>query len=184
MTIIVGLKTSDGVILGCDSQGSAEYNKTFRKDSKIFEVHGIGYGFTSSYRMGQILKYHTTEILDNMRENDLYGYIVTKLVPMYRRILTENGFKSNTNGVDSGGSFLLAIDGRLFAVLEDFQVEERLEEYNAIGCGDSYALGALYTQSSNLKPKARVIDAIKASKYFSCGCGGDIQTLFLKKGNI
>ena len=76
MTMIVAVKHQGEVYLGCDSLGSSGTDGRFRKDPKIFMAHGIGYGFTSSYRMGQILKHHTVEILDNVRESDTYAYVV------------------------------------------------------------------------------------------------------------
>jgi 20S proteasome alpha/beta subunit len=63
MTIIVGYKTDTGVWLAADSAGSAGWNRSYRVDKKIFIAHGIGYGYTSSYRMGQILQYHSEEVI-------------------------------------------------------------------------------------------------------------------------
>ena len=177
MTVIVGLRADDGVYLGCDSQGSAGWNKTHRKDPKIFIAHGIGYGFTSSYRMGQIIRYHSTEVLSNLRESDLYGYVVTGLVPMYRQILGDHGYKATVNGEESGGTFLIAIDGRLFKIEGDFQVAESHECYDSVGCGASFALGSLYTQDKKKSPKNIIKEAIESAMNFSNGCGGNILTL-------
>lgn len=179
MTVIVGLKTKAGVYLGCDSQGSAGWDKTDRKDQKIFTAHGIGYGFTSSYRMGQILRYHSTEVLSTVREKDVFGYVVTHLVPMWRNILGEHGYKTNIHGQDEGGIFLIAIDGHLFKIDSDFQVSEGDLDYAATGCGEGYALGALYGQASDLAPVDRIQVAIESAKAFSNGCGGQVHTLMV-----
>ena len=50
----------------------------------------------------------------------------------------------------------------------DFQIEESINDFSAIGCGESYALGSLYS-SSNLTPQKRVKKALEAASYFSGG---------------
>ncbi len=179
MTIVVGLKHNGGVTLACDTQAVAGYNAVQRLDSKIFEAHGIGYGFTTSYRMGQILKYHSLQVLSDLRETDLYGYIVLYLVPMWRSALKEGGFTRNIgSGEEAGGSFLVAIDGRLFNIEDDFQVSERLDQYSVVGCGGEYALGALrILTSAENTPEDVVNKAVESAIYFSIGCGGRIDTL-------
>lgn len=182
MTIVVGLKHEDGVILGADSQGSSGWHSRFRLDEKVFTAHGIGYGFTSSYRMGQILRYHTYEVLNNLRESDPFGYVVSCLVPMYRSVLKEHGYVQTENGKDSGGTFLLAFDGNLFGIQGDFQVEEVCEGYDAVGCGFAYALGSLKTtEEYDIPPEDRVRQAIETSCYFSNGCGGETSIILLDK---
>lgn len=176
MTVIVGLKHKGSVYLGCDSQGSGGWDKRNREDSKIFIAHGIGYGFTSSYRMGQIIKFHSEEALHKCRETDVYGYVVKCLVPMYRDILGKHGYKQTVNGEESGGTFLVAIDGCLFCVHDDFQVGEVTEEYDSVGCGAYYALGSLYSYE-NANPEKRIIKAIDTADNFSNGCGGETKII-------
>ena len=176
MTVIVGLKHKGSVYLGCDSQGSSGWNKRNREDSKIFTAHGIGYGFTSSYRMGQIIKYHAEEALHKGRETDVYGYVVKCLVPMYRDILGKHGYKQTIHGEESGGTFLIAIDGHLFCIHGDFQVAEVVDDYDSVGCGESYALGSLFSYT-NTDPEKRINKAIDAAKHFSNGCGGETKII-------
>ena len=177
MTVIVGLKHKGIVYLGCDSQGSGGWGKRNRQDSKIFFAHGIGYGLTSSYRMGQIIKFHSEEVHNPIsRKADVYGYVVRSLVPMYRRILGEHGYKQTVNGEETGGKFLIAIDGRLFCIESDFQVGEVVEEYDSVGCGAQYALGSLFSYS-NVDPVKRINKAIDAANAFSNGCGGETKII-------
>lgn len=178
MTIIVGVKTPDGkVLLGADSQGSAGYNSIDRADPKVFITHGIGYGFTSSYRMGQVLRYHSEDVVSELRNTDVYGYVVTCLVPMWRRILKEHGYTAVNNNEETGGVFLVAIDGELFKVEEDFQVGESKKPYAAAGCGTNYALGNLFAHDMCEMSEDTVRMAITAAKEFSNGCGGDINII-------
>jgi hypothetical protein len=58
----------------------------------------------------------------------------------------------------------------LFRVENDYQVGEMLAEYDACGCGESYAKGALYaTAASDLDPDSRVALALNAAMQMSAG---------------
>lgn len=175
MTIIVGYKAANHVILGADSQGSSGWNKTLRKDPKVFVTHGIGYAFTSSYRMGQILRFHSEE-KDLSQVVDPYSFVVSELVPMWRKILKENGYTKIDNNQEQSGVFLVALKNKLFKIESDFQVGESEALYEADGCGFAYALGALYTlENSNISIEDKVTKAIEAAINFSNGCGGRID---------
>lgn len=181
MTVIVGYKhkgvggKKDIVYIGGDSLGASGYDITERVDEKVFVVHGIAYGFTSSYRMGQILRYHSEEIVSELRYVDLFAYIVTELIPMWKRIMKDHGYMTISNNNEKGGEFLVGIDGRLFKISSDFQVGESLDRYSATGCGRSYALGYLYSTSIKDNPVIVVNRAVKAAIKFSGGCGGNIK---------
>lgn len=177
MTVIVGLEYDEGVLIAADTQGSNGHIGLERDDTKTFTAHGISYGFTSSYRMGQILKYHTEEVLSPLRETDLFGYVVSCLVPMYRRVLGEHGFKKNNSGEETGGTFLIGIDGKLFSIEDDFQVEHTVSGYNAVGCGYQLALGSMHSTENLMSPHDRVTFAVQAAIKFSTGCGGSITVL-------
>jgi len=57
MTCIVGLVENGKVYIGGDSAGVAGLDITTRKDEKVFQKENMIFGFTSSFRMGQILRY-------------------------------------------------------------------------------------------------------------------------------
>ena len=61
MTIIVGLVTKAGVLMGADSAGVCGYELTIRKDKKIYQVDDFLFGYTTSFRMGQLLGYSFTD---------------------------------------------------------------------------------------------------------------------------
>ena len=173
MTIIVAVKHPNGVTLGADKLGVRNLDKINRKDPKVFVAHGIKYGFTSSFRMGQILRYHNEDV-GPVISPDPMRYIVTKLVPMWRSILKEHGYVRFNNGEESGGVFIIALEGRIFTIESDFQVAEAQDDFAAVGCGESFALGAL-KNNGHLDTKERVKQAIETACYFSAGCGGGID---------
>lgn len=57
MTCIVGVTHKGRVYMGGDSAGVSGLDLTVRKDQKVFRNGEFAIGFTSSFRMGQILQY-------------------------------------------------------------------------------------------------------------------------------
>ena len=57
MTCIVGLEHKGKVYIGGDSAGVAGYSLSVRADQKVFINGNFIFGFTSSFRMGQILRF-------------------------------------------------------------------------------------------------------------------------------
>jgi ATP-dependent protease HslVU (ClpYQ) peptidase subunit len=160
----------DGVYLGGDSAGVAGMSLTVRADQKVFENGPMLFGFTSSFRMGQLLRYKLSPPR-RYPEIDLFEYMATDFVDAVRKTLKNGGYARTDNGEDSGGTFLVAREGRLFKVQRDFQVSESMHGFDAIGCGEDYALGALHA-NERLAPDERVRSALEAASRFSAGvCG-------------
>lgn len=148
MTCIVGVRTENGVVLAGDSVGSDRRINTHRSDTKTFNLGPqVALGFTSSYRMGQILRWHVDidPLVDAMRRyTDMWDWVGKLFIPAARSAMKDHGFATVSNGNESGGTFLLAVRDRLFLVDADFQVGEPSNGYDACGSGDSVALGALH----------------------------------------
>ncbi len=181
MTCIVGVKHKGEVYIGGDSNGScvSQHTKIHRKDKKVFIRHGIAYGFTSSYKMGQILQYHMPEIIsEKLIKRDVFEFVVTELVPKYRNILKLKGYSKINNNVEVGGTFLIGLKGRLFSIEDDFQVAESLDNYTAIGSGDQLALSSMETIQRlmpKMKPECKIERAIKTAAKFNITVGGNIH---------
>ena len=79
MTCIVGLVMPDGIYVGGDSAGVGGYSLTVRADEKVFINSGFIFGFTSSFRMGQILRFGFAPPKLHA-DIDLYEYMVTTFV--------------------------------------------------------------------------------------------------------
>jgi ATP-dependent protease HslVU (ClpYQ) peptidase subunit len=178
VTIVVAYKDhkNNKVWLGSDSQGTAGTDRCFRLDEKVFISNGIGYGFTDSFRMGQILRYHSEPVQcpGDLMQEDPHAYTVQYLVPMWRKILKEHGYTSVINNEETAGTFVVTFGGNLFTIECDFQVGENADDYSAIGCGYSYAYGSLYTTAkSKMSIQKKMETAIEAACYWSSGCGGE-----------
>jgi ATP-dependent protease HslVU (ClpYQ) peptidase subunit len=175
MTCIVGIRRNNHVWIGGDSAGLAGWDKTPRLDPKVFLKGEFIIGYTTSFRMGQILRFQL--VLPPIPvEMDLFEYMCTLFVDAVRKCLKDGGFAKKEHEVEEGGVFLVGARGRLFQIQSDFQVQESLRPYESVGCGQSYALGSLY--SSRLKdPKALIIQALEAATEFSGGVGPPFQVI-------
>jgi ATP-dependent protease HslVU (ClpYQ) peptidase subunit len=162
MTCIVGLRDGGRVILGGDSAGTAGHQSQVRGDRKVFANGPYVMGFTSSFRMGQLLQFALTPPEPPRR--GLLGFMVTDFVDAVRDCLKAGGYAERDNEVESAGTFLVGVRGHLFTIEDDYQVGIPDSGYAAVGSGDDLALGALYvTSSSDLTPEQRVHAALMAS---------------------
>jgi hypothetical protein len=171
VTCIVGLAEGGKVYIGADSAGvDGGLSLGIRADRKVFRNGDFIMGFTSSFRMGQLLAVKLTPPRWHP-EDDPWRYMVGDFIDAVRTCLTAGGYSSKNNNVETGGSFLVGFQKRLFHVESDFQVGERIDCFDATGCGESYALGSL-SETKNEKPKSRVLRALAAAERFSAGVKG------------
>lgn len=170
MTCVAGLIDNGKIYLGADSAGvDAWYNLNIRADSKVFINKDFAMGYTSSFRMGQLLRYKFNP--PDMKESqDMFAYMVTDFIEEVRSCFKAGGYARIESNEDIGGVFLVGYKGRLFEISEDFQVVETLRPYNAIGCGGSYAMGSLFmTEGMGMDPMQRLRKALEAAQTFSAG---------------
>jgi ATP-dependent protease HslVU (ClpYQ) peptidase subunit len=171
MTCIVGLIEEGKVYMGGDSAGVGNLRLAVRKDLKVFKLNEFIIGYTSSFRMGQLLRFKFIPPLFREDEKDLYEYMCTDFIDGVRRTFKTGGYAKKANEIESGGTFLVGIKGRLFEIEDDYQVAERITPYVAIGCGMDLALGCLYGLKNipALSPYIKVETALLAAQEFSAG---------------
>ncbi|MGZ4663611.1 MAG: hypothetical protein ACXV5Q_00795 [Frankiaceae bacterium] len=169
MTCIVGIESAEGVLIGGDSAGVGGWSLTLRADDKVFTRGAYAFGFTSSYRMGQLLRY--TGTLSEPDHWDVDRFMVATFVPEVRTILRDGGWIASKEGRDVGGMFLVGIVGRLYAIDSDFQIARSNDGYNSVGCGSDLALGAM--RATRGKPdRERLEIALEAAAHHSAGVAG------------
>ena len=170
MTCVVGLIEKDRIWMGADSAGVAGYDLTIRKDPKIFKVQNMLIGFTTSFRMGQLLGLSFKPPKHNPKI-DTYKYMVTDFIDEVRRCLISGGYIEIKDHKETGGIFLVAYHGRLFKIDSDFQVGEEVKNFATCGCGEDFATGALYA-TVGMKPKTRILNALQIAEMGSAGVRG------------
>lgn len=169
MTCIVGRTDGRQVWIGGDSAGVSGWDLVVRADEKVFKSGPFVMGFTSSFRMGQLLRY-SLEVPEPSTDN-LHRFMCTAFVDAIRECLKKGGYARKENEVEEGGTFLVGVWGRLFRIESDYQVAETGCGYDAVGCGASYALGALHALCStpNPDPETTVLAALAASEQHNAG---------------
>jgi hypothetical protein len=149
MTCIVGIAEGGRVYLGGDSAGVAGYQITVRADAKVFSVGPYIMGFTTSFRMGQLL-HHTFK--PPKPKGNLDRFMVAEFIPAVMDCLDDGGWLNTENGRRDGGTFLVGLGGRLFVIYDDFQVGDSTDGYDAVGCGADIAFGSLHTSKGRSTP--------------------------------
>ena len=168
MTCIAAVVADGRVWMGGDSAGVGGYDLVVRADRKVFRNGPYVMGFTTSFRMGQLLQFGFEPPAPPESPRDLLRFMATAFVDAVRERLKAGGWASKSNEQESGGVFLVGVRGRLFEIGSDYQVGESLHGYAAVGCGDQIAHGALFTTEGRL-PVDRVLMALTAAERFSAG---------------
>jgi hypothetical protein len=168
MTCIVGLVDRGYVYMGGDSAGVSGWDLVERADRKVFRNGEFIMGFTSSFRMGQLLAFGFDPPKPTIGK-DLFGYMVTDFVDAARQRLKDGGFATKKDEAEVGGNFLVGVGGRLFNIGSDYQVGESAHGYDACGCGAQIALGSLRSTRRWRDAKARIAEALDAGETFSAG---------------
>ena len=181
MTCIIGLVSDGKVYMGGDSAGASGWLVRAVRSPKVFEVGPFIIGYTTSFRMGEILQYHLSVQPQN-GESD-HEYMVCQFVEAVRATLKEHGFAKVENNVEEGGTFLVGYHGHLYSVDGDFQMTEHTDGYDACGCGQGFALGAMMALEG-LSPKKRIRRALKIAAHFSGGVAGPFVVVKQGQGKV
>ncbi len=183
MTCIVAITDGRIVIIGGDSAGVGGHELRLRADLKVFRVGCYAIGFTTSFRMGQILRYGTDlpEPPAEISPAELERFLVTELVPTVRQSFASHGFARTArfaspgeagvseDGQDVGGLFLLGVAGQIFEIRKDYQLARPAAPYSAVGRGAPVALGALHALETvpDLSLRERLVRALEAAEAYS-----------------
>lgn len=143
MTCIVGVASRGQVVIGGDSAGVQGSELSIRRDPKVFRKGPMVFGFTTSFRMGQLLQHAFTPPPLPKRGANLHRYLVADFVDALRVELKAKGWAQTKESQEIGGTFLIGVRGRLFRVCDDYQVAEAFDRCDAVGSGGDFALGAL-----------------------------------------
>ena len=170
MTCIVGIEFDGKVFMGGDSAGVAGWAMAIQAGPKVFHKGDFLIGFTSSFRMGQLLQYHLAVREQGKKETNR-AYMILAFAEAVRELMKGHGYAKIENNKEEGGLFLVGYRGELYKVQYDWAVLRRVDGFNAVGCGEDYALGALRVLDRT-KPKEALEAALDAAAHFSAGVSG------------
>jgi len=167
MTCIVGIAQSGNVYIGGDSAAVGEgHSLVVRADRKVFRNGNFVMGFTSSFRMGQLLAFGFSPPAPR-NGMDTMEYMVTDFIDAARVRMKVGGYARTKDSADEGGTFLVGYKGRLFHIACDFQVGESTHGFDACGAGDQLALGSLRSTREWTNPRERIMEALSTAQAFS-----------------
>lgn len=183
MTCIVAITDGQNLVFGADSIGEGPKPKQqIRKDPKIFTVGHFLIGFTTSFRMGQVLMHAELPTPPMTRDADkAHRFMVRELVPAARGLMEAGGFARSISVTQPegyqetrhamGGTFVVGFDGHLFEVQADYSVAMLETPYTAIGAAQLPALGALSaTVDLDLPLEERASLALQAAERHTTSC--------------
>jgi len=165
MSCVVGLVENDRIILGADGFATTEEGE--RRPiitRKIIRNKDYLIGYTGSVRTGQILGSHDFDIPEDIDD----------VSEALRQHLYERGcVATNELGIHMQAcNFLLAYKKTLYEILMDFQLNEVMGDFTAIGSGAPYAIGAMHILNRiKLKGVDKVEQALKAASYYHTTVG-------------
>lgn len=162
MTCIVGIVEEEKAYIGADSCAWDGLVRRASQLEKVFRNGRFVIGYTSSFRMGQLLQYRLQVQAQN-GEGDL-EYMVCQFAEAVRSCLKDYGYARVDSNEESGGAFLVAYKGKLYQVASDFQVNFYRDGLAVVGSGTAFAYGALFALR-HLKPRARIERALEAAAY-------------------
>lgn len=150
MTTIVGVCKNGNVTMGADSQVTID---STRVNSLIMEkiTKNNGYLIAGSGDAGpcDILQHIFIPPIPTANERkNLYKFMITKFVPAMRECLEENDYKTDPSDKDSGFSMLIAFDGEIFDISDDYSVLVSEDGIYGVGNGSKWAMGALHAGAS------------------------------------
>jgi hypothetical protein len=121
--------------------------------------------------MGQLLMSDERfNVKEQKEEESNYTYMVSAFIPAVQKLFKKGGFLTVKDGVLTGGFFLVGYKSNLYCIENDFQVAEHVDDFNACGCGENYAVGSLYsTAKTSMTSAERVYEALEVAEYFSAG---------------
>lgn len=171
MTAVAGLVHQGRVHLGADSAGMSGWALTVRADPKVFTNGPFVFGFTTSFRMGQLLHHAFTPPSPGPARR-LDRFMATEFIDAVRECLKAGGYATKSSEAEVGGNFLVGVGGHLFEIAADYQVGENADGIAAVGCGFELCLGALYATPQSAAPRRRLTTALEAAERFSGGVRG------------
>jgi len=182
LTCIVGLVHEGEIYMGADSAGvGGNYSISTHIDPKVFVRDHMIFGYTSSFRLGQLIQYSLTIPFDNRRLGDSpMKYMVADFIPALRHCLKDGGYATKINEEERMGVFLVGYKDQLYKIDCDYQVARYDTPYMATGCGEQIALGSLY-QTVHLAPHHRIQDALQAAAFHNAAVRPPFTILKLGK---
>jgi len=166
MTCVVGIRGSNNSIhMGADSCISDGDSSRILVDPKVFVRGQFAIGSAGSLRVLQLVHYCMTIPPIKIRSPE--KYLITSFINSMRKCLKRSGAsREEHKEEEQDNSFIIGFKGRLFTIDAVYSVCEIADYFTAIGSGEDYALGSLFTTIGE-PVKTRIKKALDAASHFS-----------------
>jgi ATP-dependent protease HslVU (ClpYQ) peptidase subunit len=165
MTCIIGLVQDGVVYMGADSASSNAYTIRTSRLRKVFKKDGLLFGYTGSFRMGQIIQHHIIFGPQTETESD-EGYLVTTVAAGIRQVSKDHGTAKSLDNLDKSlGQVLIGFKGNLYTLDIDYQVNYNSDPFDAIGSGEDISIGAMAALAIK-NPVKRIEKALEITAEF------------------
>lgn len=147
MTTIVAVQSDDGVLFGADSQVTAANGRKYSATRmvKISERNGYIIAGSGECAPCDIAQHIWSPPIPTAKDKrDLYHFMIAKVIPSLKQCFKDNDYKVNQDDDETAFSFLIALDGELFEIADDFSISLDDSGFYGVGSGSSYAIGALH----------------------------------------
>lgn len=174
MSLVVAIKTNEGIVMGCDTQvsyGGNKYSMSDNTSCKIWDIINCPHGLMGSVGMlrdSQIISAHA--IIDPnrvMNDNIDFDYVVCDLysticdiLASYHRISLEPTYDKDGIFIPPvlNNEFIFAYKDKAYQISQEGCVRT-IDDYLVIGSGADVATGVL-DNNYNKAPEERIIEAI------------------------
>lgn len=185
MTTIAAIQGDGWVVMGADTQSTFnEYRKVYMRDDKVIENNGIliagcgiGRGMNLLQRGWKAPKPRTS-----LTPEQLDAWMINTFVPKMRQLFIDGGYDMKDDGdyAQFENVFLVAVQGHVYIVDEDYSIDRDARNYITSGSGGDFAQGALYFAGPRIFSdiefaKKAMEKAIDASKEFDSNSGGETR---------
>lgn len=143
MTCIVGLECSDGAVIAGDFCGSNGFTYQTVVPPKVFEHSQMKFGYTSTFRFGQIIEH----VLDDntlyppTEPEQTYRWLVKTFVPKIRAVFKDEEYKLN-----DGCNAVLVVNGQVWELQNDLSVLRNEAGLCVVGSGTYHTEASILTQ--------------------------------------
>lgn len=188
MTTLVGVQGDGWCVLGSESRASLESGRLIDAASpKIVENNGILIAGAGGGR-GSNLVHHGWKPARPRANQDTDEWMTMSFIPQMRHMFVDAGYDMKEEGefASHDSEFLVAVNGIIYSVFEDYSWEREERKFYIAGSGGDYALGALealnFSRCTDPKAAEKVVKkAIEIAKKFDVYSGGVVRTFIQKK---
>ena len=163
MTCIAAIETRHGVTMAGDRAGSNGWTRGVVDTPKVFTNGPLLIGYTSSFRMGQLLQ-HALHPPVHTLGWDIDWWITHDLMNTVRRTFSEHGWGTTKDQQAAGGNWLVAVAGRCYEIQTDYSWLRYTTGRYTVGSGEVHAAASLATTAHlDLDPATRLQIALEVT---------------------